>query len=79
MPAAAVIRRMRALSGIIGRKAFVGGYLSLLLNTTAQLLTSNMKLNNLSLVGEEGTPGVVVKYVDIGRNTSGESALLGQY
>jgi hypothetical protein len=25
VPAAAVIRRMRALSGMIGRKAFVGG------------------------------------------------------
>ena len=29
VPAAAVIRRGRALSGFIGRKAFVGGLLSL--------------------------------------------------
>ena len=36
MPAAAVIRRMQALSGIIGRKANVGGYLSLDLKTGAQ-------------------------------------------
>ena len=28
VPAAAVIRRGRALSGIIGRKEYVGGYLS---------------------------------------------------
>ena len=28
VPAAAVIRRGRALSGIIGRKEFVGGFLS---------------------------------------------------
>ena len=28
VPAAAVIRRGQALSGIIGRKAYVGGYLS---------------------------------------------------
>ena len=28
MPAAAVIRRGQALSGIIGRKEYVGGYLS---------------------------------------------------
>lgn len=28
VPAAAVIRRWRALSGIIGRKEYVGGYLS---------------------------------------------------
>ena len=37
VPAAAVRRRMQALSGIIGRKEFVGGYLSLVLNTGAQL------------------------------------------
>ena len=36
VPAAAVIRRMRALSGIIGRKANVGGLLSLVLKTGAQ-------------------------------------------
>ena len=36
VPAAAVIRRMRALSGFIGRKANVGGYLSLVLKTGAQ-------------------------------------------
>ncbi len=29
VPAAAVIRRVLALSGFIGRKAFVGGYVSL--------------------------------------------------
>ena len=37
VPAAAVIRRERALSGFIGRKEFVGGDLSLMLNTGAQL------------------------------------------
>ena len=37
VPAAAVIRRVRALSGIIGRKEFVGGMLSLVLNPEAQL------------------------------------------
>ena len=30
VPAAAVIRRWRALSGIIGRKARAGGYISLI-------------------------------------------------
>ena len=38
VPAAAVIRRVQALSGIIGRKEFVGGFLSLVLNAEAQLL-----------------------------------------
>ncbi len=37
VPAAAVIRRMQALSGIIGRKASAGGFESLLLNREAQL------------------------------------------
>jgi hypothetical protein len=30
VPAAAVIRRVQALLGIIGRKAYVGGFLSLM-------------------------------------------------
>ena len=38
VPAAAVIRGVQALSGIIGRKEFVGGMLSLVLNAGAQLL-----------------------------------------
>ncbi len=38
VPAAAVIRRVQALSGIIGRKEFVGGLLSLVLNAGAHLL-----------------------------------------
>ena len=36
VPAAAVIRRWRALSGIIGRKGCVGGYLSGMWNPRAQ-------------------------------------------
>ncbi len=36
VPAAAVIHRVQALSGFIGRKAFVGGLLSLKLNSGAQ-------------------------------------------
>ena len=37
VPAAAVIRKWRALSGITGRKAFVGGAVSWILKTGAQL------------------------------------------
>ena len=37
VPAAAVIRRWRALSGFIGRKACAGGLLSLKLKPEAQL------------------------------------------
>ena len=41
VPAAAVIRRMQALSGFIGRKASVGGFSSLLLKREAQLRTGS--------------------------------------
>ncbi len=37
VPAAAVIRRGQALSGIIGRKARAGGFVSLVFNLRAQL------------------------------------------
>ncbi len=37
VPAAAVIRGVQALSGIIGRKAFVGGEVSQMLKPGAQL------------------------------------------
>ena len=41
MPAAAVIRRSRALSGITGRKVSVAWYLSLFSNISAQLREGN--------------------------------------
>ena len=37
------------------------------------------KLLDLSIVEVKGIPGVRVKSVDIGRNTSGEGALLDDY
>ena len=37
------------------------------------------KLHSLRLGEESGIPGVRVKSVDIGRNTSGEGAFLAQY
>ncbi len=37
VPAAAVIRGVQAWSGIIGRKEFVGGMVSMVLNAEAQL------------------------------------------
>ena len=77
MPAAAVIRWEQALSGIIGRKASVGGLESLLSNPKAQPWPGSGVLLDLSVVGAEGIPGVAVKCVDIGKNTSGEGALLG--
>jgi hypothetical protein len=37
------------------------------------------KLRSLSMEEGRGIPGVEVKFVDIGRNTSGEGGDLGQY
>ena len=39
----------------------------------------SQKLSGLSVVGEDGIPGVAVKCVDIRRNTDGEGGLLAQY
>ena len=38
-----------------------------------------MILRSLSTEEESGIPGVEVKFVDIGRNTSGEGGFLVQY
>ncbi len=78
MPAAAVIRWEQALSGMIGRKASVGGLESLLLNPRAQPWLSSGVLRDLSAVEVEGIPSVTVKCVDFRENTSGEGALLGR-
>ena len=39
----------------------------------------HLKLTVLSGVEASGIPGVAVKCIDIGRNTSGEGGLLGFY
>ena len=46
VPAAAVIQRVQALSGMIGRKASVGGFESLLLNPRAQLWSGSRELQS---------------------------------
>ncbi len=46
VPAAAVIQGEQALSGMIGRKASVGGSLSLLSNTLAQPTAGSGVLKN---------------------------------
>ncbi len=78
MPAAAVIRGEQALSGMIGRKASVGGLESPLSNPKAQPWSGSGVLLSLSMVEVEGTPSVTVKCVDFRENTRGEGALLGQ-
>jgi hypothetical protein len=76
VPAAAVIRVLQALSGIIGRKGCVGGFVSLTLNLSAQ---PRVRVGNgkASRTGEvSGTHGVAVKCVDIMGNTKSEGKRL---
>jgi hypothetical protein len=79
VPAAAVIREVQALSGMIGRKASVGGLVSLMSNTRAQPWTGIGKPPDSSMAEVEGIPCGAVKCVDIRKNTSGESVRLGLY
>ena len=73
VPAAAVIRRWQALSGIIGRKARV--VLSLM-KAHGSTVEGHWKLENLSAEEESGIPCVAVKCAEIWRNTSGEGDFL---
>ena len=76
VPAAAVIRRGRALFGITGRKGCVGGLASWMCNTQSLTRVLHLKLRVLSVGEVSGIPSVAVKCVDIRRNTSGEGGLL---
>ena len=77
MPAGAVIQNPRALSGFTGRKASVGGKVSLKLNTQSLTLGMLEILSCLRALGADGTVGVGVKSVDIDRNTKSEGIQLG--
>src|SRR5207248_6351811 len=76
VPAAAVRRRGRALSGVTGRKGSVGGRPHLERQPSASLREASSDGSTVS--GREGgrIPGGVVKCVEIRRNTEGEGRLL---
>ncbi len=76
VPAAAVIRRGQALSGITGRKGCVGGSASWKCNTQSLTRVLLSKLLDLSVREKSGIPSVAVECVDIRRNTSGEGDFL---
>ena len=78
MPAAAVIRRGLALFGITGRKAYVGGSVS---RREIPGLNPGTAFDTACLESGEGSgiPSVEVKFVDIGKNTSGEGGYLVRY
>ena len=78
MPAAAVIRVLQALSGIIGRKGCVGGYVSLSSNLSAQPRVREGNGMTKRLEEVSGTHGVAVKCVDIMGNTKSEGKKLAR-
>ena len=76
MPAAAVIQRVQALSGFIGRKAFRRRLVKLSFKDHGLTGGREVILIGLIFGGASGTDGVVVKYVDIIRNSKGEGRKL---
>ncbi len=79
MPEASVRRRAQALSGFTGRKGYhrrFGKYMVKAPGSTGEKLCI---LLNLRSFGDAGIPGVVVKCVDIRRNTEGEGRHLGRF
>ena len=76
MPAAAVIQRVQALSGFIGRKAFRRFSGKLFFKDHGSTGGRGTILSELKYGGASGTDGVVVKYVDIIRNSEGEGRKL---
>ena len=73
VPAAAVIRKVRALSGIIGFKGSAGGSVSQLLNIRAQLCYA---VETIFLEYAQGwrIQGVAVKCLDILKNSDREGS-----
>jgi hypothetical protein len=76
VPAAAVIQRVQALSGFIGRKAFRRFLGRLLFKDHGSTGEGEVIPPELKYDGASGTDGVVVKYVDIIRNSEGEGRKL---
>ena len=72
MPAAAVIRRVQALSGFIGRKAFRRLLYKFHFKDPGLTGRRGEILFDLKYSGVTGTVGVGVKSVDIDRNSKGE-------
>ena len=77
VPAAAVIRRVRALFGIIGRKGHVGGRVSLTVKARGSTPGGQGILLGWRQAEAGGIPGVAVECVEIRRNTGGEGGQLG--
>ena len=71
MPAAAVKRRVQALSGITGRKELRRWHGKRVVKWSGSTGHTLLELPSLSIVEVPGIPSVGVKSVDIRRNTDG--------
>ena len=71
MPAAAVIRRIQALSGFTGRKELRRWQGKLVVKACGSTIHPLLKLLSLKMREVTGIPSVGVKSVDIWRNTDG--------
>src|SRR5919199_2338389 len=77
VPAAAVIRRMQALSGFIGRKARAGGAQQWRVESPGSPGRGRARRECSRQAEERGTGGVGGKSVETVRNTSGAGGALG--
>jgi hypothetical protein len=77
VPAAAVIRRMQALSGFIGRKARAGGAQQWRVESPGSPGRGRVKRECSRQAEDRGTGGVGVKSVETVRNTVSEGGDLG--
>ncbi len=76
MPAAAVIRRIQALSGITGRKELRRWHSKRAVKSYGSTIYTLSELLSLRTREVPGIPSVGVKSVDIGRNTDGVGRVL---
>ena len=79
MPAAAVIRRVQALSGITGRKELRRWQSKRTVKAYGSTAYPLFELPSLSMGEVDGISSVGVKSVDIRRNTDGVGSLLAHY
>ena len=79
MPAAAVIRRIRALSGVTGRKELRRRLIKRVVKSGGSTINPLLELIGLRMVEVVGISCVGVKSVDIRRNTNGVGSLLAYF
>ena len=79
MPAAAVIRRVQALSGVTGRKELRRWFVKRIVKSVGSTGRLLFELTNSRMVEVTGISSVGVKSVDIRRNTNGVGRLLDHF